>query len=466
MLSFVILNDAFLSFKVHWHSLPIRSMAWSLDSEHLFSGGGEAALVKWNVNLLVREEIAPRQGSPIANVKVTDNGVLVALEDASIKRLDHRLWPTALLAPFLDLSNVGRSGLLWHTPTSSIVYLHNQRQMNFYNPLEVKVVLSLEISEENLILGERNQDPNRGKQDVLFNFSDSGEHLVTCHDLKVRIWSFNYVDKTFKLMTQILDSHDAKITDVLIYETPSKNTMLVTSSEDGLIKVWGSDDGTTWHLQDKLSHKKQTPKCIAVSPDKSVLAVAFPSSITLWSLKSYELKSVLPINASQPPLSLCFFKDKATALLAFATASSLQIINIMTLQVVLNDALAVKKMRAFNDGQLTIMTKHGEILQVNKKLEIHEEISDIDVLDVACNDQNMLQIINTNGKIISKAPLLRPDLDLSTLMLEDKQTIFTEDLKLQVNAPVHTERSTDRNFDLTLQKPISKSLDFVLRQCV
>ncbi len=33
----------------HWHSMAVRALEWSPDGEHLYSGGGEAVLVKWKV---------------------------------------------------------------------------------------------------------------------------------------------------------------------------------------------------------------------------------------------------------------------------------------------------------------------------------------------------------------------------------------------------------------------------------
>ena len=35
--------------RVHWHSLPVASLRWNGDGKYLYSGGGEAVLVKWNV---------------------------------------------------------------------------------------------------------------------------------------------------------------------------------------------------------------------------------------------------------------------------------------------------------------------------------------------------------------------------------------------------------------------------------
>ena len=38
----------------HWHSLGVRCLAWAADGEHLYSGGGEAVLVKWAVSDMKR----------------------------------------------------------------------------------------------------------------------------------------------------------------------------------------------------------------------------------------------------------------------------------------------------------------------------------------------------------------------------------------------------------------------------
>ncbi len=37
----------------HWHSMPLAALAWTADGgEHLYTGGGEAVLVKWNAATL------------------------------------------------------------------------------------------------------------------------------------------------------------------------------------------------------------------------------------------------------------------------------------------------------------------------------------------------------------------------------------------------------------------------------
>ncbi len=42
-------GEIFASY-AHWHSMPLAALAWTEDGEHLYSGGGEAVLVKWNVD--------------------------------------------------------------------------------------------------------------------------------------------------------------------------------------------------------------------------------------------------------------------------------------------------------------------------------------------------------------------------------------------------------------------------------
>ena len=80
-----------VSQRCHWHSLPVTALAWSPDGEHLFSGGGEAVLVKWRAADLRRDCLAPRLGGAIVSITASHSFVAAAFEDNTVKVFDHRL---------------------------------------------------------------------------------------------------------------------------------------------------------------------------------------------------------------------------------------------------------------------------------------------------------------------------------------------------------------------------------------
>jgi hypothetical protein len=175
---------------VHWHSLPVRDLAWSADGEHFFSCGGEAVLVKWNAGRLVREELAPRLGGPIDRVVVTERHVAIALRDLNVKTFNHQLFVESHMAPYVDLSGVGASGFQWHAPTGSFAYVKsNGRAVNFYDAKAKKDVLTLEIDRTNEVLGGREAECGllEPQRDVKFKVSADGLWLVSALNADVLV---------------------------------------------------------------------------------------------------------------------------------------------------------------------------------------------------------------------------------------------------------------------------------------
>ena len=64
---------------------------WNADGKYLYSGGGEAVLVKWNVAEARREEMAPRLGDVVEEVHVAGETIVARLADGTAHSFDTQL---------------------------------------------------------------------------------------------------------------------------------------------------------------------------------------------------------------------------------------------------------------------------------------------------------------------------------------------------------------------------------------
>ena len=64
---------------------------WNEDGKYLYSGGGEAVLVKWNVAEAKKEEMAPRLGDVVEEVHVAGETIVARLADGTAHSFDTQL---------------------------------------------------------------------------------------------------------------------------------------------------------------------------------------------------------------------------------------------------------------------------------------------------------------------------------------------------------------------------------------
>ena len=67
------------------------SIRWNGDGKYLYSGGGEAVLVKWNVAEARHEAMAPRLGDVVSDVHVSDETIVARLTDGTAHSFDTQL---------------------------------------------------------------------------------------------------------------------------------------------------------------------------------------------------------------------------------------------------------------------------------------------------------------------------------------------------------------------------------------
>jgi len=116
-------NDdlTYFTSKVHWHSLPVRTLAFSpgdylfhfylnsvainlkgtlnclLDGVYFYSGGGEGAILKWQTKSTNRVAMVPRIGCGLEHIVATHCTVVVATEHNKLKIFSGNLEDDSML---------------------------------------------------------------------------------------------------------------------------------------------------------------------------------------------------------------------------------------------------------------------------------------------------------------------------------------------------------------------------------
>ena len=67
------------------------NVRWNGDGKYLYSGGGEAVLVKWNVTEARHEAMAPRLGDVVEDIHVSDDTIIARLADGTAHSFDTQL---------------------------------------------------------------------------------------------------------------------------------------------------------------------------------------------------------------------------------------------------------------------------------------------------------------------------------------------------------------------------------------
>ena len=71
--------------EAHWHSLPVQALEFSKDGVHLYSGGQEGAIVKWDVKSMNQVGIVPRIGTTLTQISCTFEKVISITANNTVK---------------------------------------------------------------------------------------------------------------------------------------------------------------------------------------------------------------------------------------------------------------------------------------------------------------------------------------------------------------------------------------------
>jgi len=288
-------STSFFASKFHWHSLPVRCLAWAAGGVaplHLYSGGDEGAILKWDTKECRRVGLVPRLGAGIVNIVNTEEHVVLATQHNVVKVLTSGLDQTSTMC---GLSVDPQKPLFWHSGLQNLAVMSGERrQVQLYDPLTKNEKLSLDVSSVNRILGERGgRDNVVENEDIDFALSDCGTWLATVETNWdsmggncLKIWRHNLTNNDFVLNTRINQPHSEPPGATNFVQLRGQPALLTCGRSKAKLWRWAADTSDTWEPLRSFVYLGKRPTCCAQSPDGSVLAIAFGDSLTLWNAAS------------------------------------------------------------------------------------------------------------------------------------------------------------------------------------
>ncbi|KAK2708005.1 WD repeat-containing protein 75-like [Artemia franciscana] len=294
----------------HWHSLPVKTLRFTSEGSYLLSGGGECALVKWQLKTHTKS-IIPRLSSPIKFITVSEDGsaVLITFDSNCITIM---LGTTGDIvssiqgiiphtrAHLLNGENVPNpAGLTYHPVTKTVVSNAQTGHLQFQKINEMTIHQNLDVTQQNYVSDER-QLQSVNTDVVKVTISKDNQWMVTVEhwedplmkmsvQLTVKTWKFD--GQNFVYNSSLHIPHDNDIKNVLL--APFKGeypTIITTGGKDKCFKVWKQKEEKRiipiWLCSFVGEYLDLPCNYADFCFDSSLLAVAFGNVITCWSFKS------------------------------------------------------------------------------------------------------------------------------------------------------------------------------------
>ena len=176
----------------HWHSLPIQALEFSLDAVHLFSGGGEGVILKWDVKNMQKLALVPRLGSTLTHISTSFGKVLTCTQNNVLKIFTSNFEDEGSISG-LTTQETSLNKLKWDSESASLVLVGSTgHHLQYFDPLSKKQKSSVELISQNVVLGEREQD-TKVQKNILVDFDLNSLWIVSLE----RTWDMTYSLKFF-----------------------------------------------------------------------------------------------------------------------------------------------------------------------------------------------------------------------------------------------------------------------------
>lgn len=131
----------------HWHTLPVRCIAFSSSGSYFYSGGGECVLVKWQMDNSLQKNFLPRLPSTLEHISVANNNVFIALSsgDNGVRILDSRLELISVIQN-LVLSESSEGNIIFDPHSKALVMNGNIGYLQFFSPYDLSLMYNVSIT--------------------------------------------------------------------------------------------------------------------------------------------------------------------------------------------------------------------------------------------------------------------------------------------------------------------------------
>ena len=353
---------------LHWHTLPVTALSWSMEGGHIYSGGGERVICKWFINNL-KPTFIPRLGSEVMGLNVSETITSVKLSNNSVLLLDRQDMTCGELTGLSRSSSGWPAGLLWDGRAKALVLNGNVGQVQVFNP-DSQDSYSIDITQQNYITEERDRKPFNSEVEEM-DISSCGMYLATMdccwapvERLNLKFWHFQPSLQKFVLNTYVNSPHTSAV-KLLKFQTSSvdKAPKLLTCGNDGRAKVWELESAA-WLCMYSLDFRGLDCVTGSWSADGSVLGLSFSHLVTLWS-KQATLKTTLTIDSNNKSPVTClefgkgYFEKKY---LYAANKDTLCVWDLLTLSRVYSIPLTCAALNLVSDqvsGHLAVICKES-----------------------------------------------------------------------------------------------------------
>ncbi|GFS49839.1 WD repeat-containing protein 75 [Nephila pilipes] len=342
----------------HWHTLPVADIAFSPEGSYLFSGGGEATLVKWN--LFKDEQLyLPRLGAPIHKLNMSTDGsfVLTAHDDNSLQIFNSQYIIVQVIQGLTQghfhgarASNCISTGLLYDALNKALVLNGKPGHLQFYNVLDDKHLFNLDIVGRNFVSQDQEKEiQNTDIQKAAID--DKGIWLSTVEywsdeetspQIWLKFWEFDFSKQTYVLNTNVILPHNKEVNCMLFrpFAVSGDLPLAVTTSNDCRFKIWtlkddiSFDDKQSWTCESMGCYRDLPAGDACFSEEGSLLAVAFDTVATLWSVGKTSLKAVVCNEKNSTKIKqLAFGRKSCSHFLLCQDGTSITVWNLLSLSI-------------------------------------------------------------------------------------------------------------------------------------
>ena len=320
---------------LHWHSLAVGGLCWSGEGGVLYSGGGEAVLVKWTQDDGSKPSFVPRVGGAIVGLG-GGGGVTVMQLDSNrlvvVDRMSDNV--KGLVGGLARNKNGWPAGL--SRDKDNLVLNGGVGMIQVYNTVTGQVH-SVDITQQTQITKERNIVPHNSEVERIA-VSSCGQFLATVDCMwatisrtTLRLWTWSQASNTYVLNTQVDSPHHSGVISLTFQPTlSSQSPMLLTIGGDRKAKMW--ELTSSWSCTSCLEFRELSASAGGWCSDGTVVGVGFTHIVTLWDTQS-NLKTTLQMEGNNEAItSLVFGTNSAVRNLVTASASILVVWDLLMLQ--------------------------------------------------------------------------------------------------------------------------------------
>ncbi|KAK4872869.1 hypothetical protein RN001_014898 [Aquatica leii] len=332
----------------HWHTLAVKSVAFTMSGSEFYSGADECVLVKWHLDNSHQKNFLPRLPSGIEQLAVSNENqyIAVATGDNGIHVLDSSMNVISIIQ-HLVLSTTLSGGMVFDYRTKSLVLNGIIGHVQFYSPHDMSLLYNADVVGQNQLTNEQNYTIENTIV-TKFAIDSRGSWLATVEErrdakysfeLRLKFWQFNAVKQVFHLNTSIELPHKKSITEILFQPIDSEDLKCVTVGNDSKFKIWQLQNADTiyreaqvWNCTRVGFYRDLQCRALSFSSDASLIAVGFGPVLTTWLPDTCELKCSLVHSKNREALtSVQFGISNQCHLVVTTTQNHLSVWNLLTL---------------------------------------------------------------------------------------------------------------------------------------